>query len=267
MSDTRFIDVHTHCPAELAGDVVADFEQAVACEDLECMCVCALDLKLDYCADFPYMSTFATSNDTVAELRDLLGEKIVPFCHVDPREPDAADAARYWVRDKGFRGLKFYPPSGWYPDEERFEPFFKSVEELGVPALFHCGRVASHPGLRTKYANPLYLEGVAVNCPRLPIIVGHFGNPWQRVALAVFGSLPNVYFDLTTSGLRHTEYINQALANPSIGPGRLLLGTDGWGLRAAQRAREAIVVLRHVGLSEDALGLVCRENARRLLGP
>ena len=117
-----------------------------------------------------------------------------------------------------------YPPIGFYADDPDLLEFFQGVEKLNVPVLFHMGRVLPHPRLRMKYARPMYLEGVAVNCPDLKIIVGHFARPWTYEAYCLALGFPNVYIDLTTGGSEDRAMIKRAIEN--LGAERLAFGTD-----------------------------------------
>src|SRR4030043_59382 len=49
-----------------------------------------------------------------------------------------------------------------------------AAESLGGPVLFHTG-TQFHFGTRIKYCRPLFADDVAVDFPRLKLIVAHFG--------------------------------------------------------------------------------------------
>ncbi|MBN1673438.1 MAG: amidohydrolase family protein [Kiritimatiellae bacterium] len=237
--------------------------------------VAALDLKLHVgktaeqaaANPNPYARHFydfeADSNENVAALRDGTGGKVLPFAYADPRESDALEKVRYWVRERDFKGVKLYPPIGFYPDDAAYLAFFRGVEALGVPILVHCGRVLPHPALRMKYANPVCLEGVAVNCPSLKIIVGHFGRPWTYEAYCLAIGFQNVCIDLTTGGSEDRVMIRRAIA--TLGANRLVFGTDhtGGADSVFEQTRRAFA---QDGIGEADLDMIFGGTAAQLLG-
>jgi len=254
------VDVHAHY---IASDPrSADgFCRLVASPDLAKVVACALDLKLDYSPAYPYMTSFSTTNEQLAAFVEALASpKIVPFCYVDPREADAPRQVEHWVRERGMRGVKLYPPLGWYPDEPRVLPTFQAAEALGVPVLIHMGRVAPHPQLHSKYARPLCLEDIGLACPRLRLIIGHFGTPWQWEAFDIACGFPNFFFDLTTSGSLDVPLLKLVVEYPSLGLRRIVLGTDGSGSDNLARARATLDRLRAGGFTEGQLAAIAHGN-------
>ena len=224
-----------------------------------------IDLKLSHSNDFPFISEFRTSNaqarDFIAELDDT---RVVPFFFVDPRQADAARQVEQAARD-GFRGIKMYPPQGWFPDEPRVLDAFRAAQEQDLPVFLHMGRTSAHPQLRSIYAMPARLEGMGLVCPRLKVILGHFAAPWSLEASALSKSF-RFYFDLSTSGSLSTEAIRFAARCPDLGIERLVLGTNGTGANNMDLARGTVERLRVCGLSEEQIAKVASDNALALLG-
>lgn len=224
-----------------------------------------IDLQLSYCADFAFMSEFCTSNeqtrDFVAKLDDV---RVVPFFFLDPRRADAAHQVEQAVRD-GFRGIKMYPPQGWFVDEPRVLDAFRAAQEQDIPVFLHMGRTCAHPQLRSVYGMPDRLEGLGLACPRLKVILGHFASPWSREASHLAMSF-RFYFDLSTSGSWYPPSIRFAARCPYLGVERLLLGTNGNGANNMDLARATIKILATCGLTEDEIQKVACDNAMKLLG-
>ncbi|NJK98478.1 MAG: amidohydrolase family protein [Bacteroidales bacterium] len=61
-----------------------------------------------------------------------------PFVHIDPRREGFTDIFRKYVEEKGFKGLKIYPPLGYFPDDERFYPLYAYCEKNNLPVIAHC---------------------------------------------------------------------------------------------------------------------------------
>ena len=178
----------------------------------------------------------------------------------DPRSP--AHGPARWLADGQLAILLFAVLAMAYL--LTFSGEFNSIDELAIPILFHAGRVAVHPGLRMKYADPVYLEGVALTARRCQVIVGHAGNPWKPVTASLAAGVYSIYIDLTTSGGADPEFIAQILRSPSIGPERLVWGSDGiW--KAGQRLDAIQQNLSRAGASEEEVEMVLGGNAARLL--
>ncbi len=103
-----------------------------------------------------------------------------------------------------------------------------------VPARIHTGVVQGYP--LTHHAMPetihiLWVADLAAEFPDVPLILDHGGlqagylERWVDEALHVAGAFDNVCLEV---GLWWTELIEKALADPNVGPEKLLFGTD-WG--------------------------------------
>lgn len=260
------VDLHCHLKASRA-DSFECFQRLAADPRIHRVAVCALDLGLTPSERYPTVPACESTNAQVAELIEAVDSpKLVPWLFVDPREPDAAQQVERWARECGMRGVKMYPPAGWYPDEPRVLPAFQAAEELGLPVLLHMGRVAAHPELRAKYGNPVCLEEVGLACPELKILIGHFANMWREEAYHISQSFPNFFFDLTSSGSADLDILRRVVENPALGLRRLVLGTDGDGATNIERATQKLERLRDAGFSEDELDAIMHDNGLAVLG-
>jgi len=261
------VDLHCHYIAS-QGEAMETFRRLVDSPEVAKVVVCALELELDYSPAYPFMTTFRTTNEQLAALVAALDSpKVVPFCYVDPRRPDAAAQVEAWVGRRGMRGVKLYPPVGWYPDEPRVLPTFQAAEALGVPVLIHMGRVAPHPQLRSKYARAVCLEDVGLACPDLKVIIGHFGTPWQWEAFDIAVGFPNFFFDMTSSGSLDLPLLRLVLEYEYLGLRRIVLGTDGDGSNNLVRAAATLDRLRSGGFTEEQVEAVAHHNGLAVLAP
>lgn len=266
---TRIINFHCHPAMHFypeAGVTPESCDDVLRSDEIDLFCMSPLDLRhLPEDPEYPYMTaSFRSDNETVARLRERFPEKVVPFAYVDPREPDAAKIVRRCVEKEGFGGLKLYPPIGFYPDAPELVGFFEAIDDLAIPILFHAGRVAPHPGLRTKYAHPLHLEGVALTARRCAVVVGHAGNPWKDVTLGLAAGVKNLYIDLTTSGGTDPAFVAKVLRHPDLGAGRMLWGSDGlW--KAPKNLAQMRQRLDDIGATDEEKSLVLGGTAERLL--
>jgi predicted TIM-barrel fold metal-dependent hydrolase len=136
-------------------------------------------------------------------------------------------------------------------------------KKLGLPCAFDMG-----------FSNPIDLHALALEFPRLPLVIPHFGAGYFREALMLADLCPNVYFDTSSSnswmrtdpdGLGLEQVFRKALE--VLGPERLLFGTDsswfprGWVRDVFEVQSQA---LASAGVDEKAARAIFGGNLRRL---
>ena len=111
--------------------------------------------------------------------------------------------ARELANHRDVVAMKFYPGyEHWYPSDNGMELALyiplTSLAEAGKPAIFHSGDTFSKAGgAKLKYAMPIHLDDVAVNFPKLKIVIAHMGFPWVKEAAEVCYKNKNVYADVS----------------------------------------------------------------------
>ncbi|MCL4554137.1 MAG: amidohydrolase family protein, partial [Actinobacteria bacterium] len=95
-------------------------------------------------------------------------------------------------------GIKLLPPyQYWFANDRAMYPVYARAEELRLPCTFHTG-TSRIPGTRLKYADPMYLDDVAVDFPELPILMAHSGRGvWYGHAAMLATFHPNVYLEIS----------------------------------------------------------------------
>jgi hypothetical protein len=140
-----------------------------------------------------------------------------------------------------FRCIKIYLGyvHQWAYDEA-YEPAYKLAEKYDVPVVFHTGDTYSTEA-KLKYADPLTIDEVAVDHPKVNFVIAHCGNPWIESAAEVAYKNPNVYLEgsaLMIGDLkkRPEETIDRYVVKPISwifgyveDPSKLMFGTD-WPL-------------------------------------
>jgi predicted TIM-barrel fold metal-dependent hydrolase len=146
----------------------------------------------------------AVPNDYVAEIRDEHPDFFVGFASVDPLKDDCVEEARRAVEDLDLSGFKFQQiAQGFDPSDPEHEELWNTIEDLGVPCVFHGGNStlgAGSPGgrgLKIKHGNPMLLDDVAAEHPELQILIAHPAFPWEKEQLAICQQKGNVYMDLS----------------------------------------------------------------------
>ncbi|MHB9287784.1 amidohydrolase family protein [Halobacteriales archaeon Cl-PHB] len=143
-------------------------------------------------------------NEHVAEVRDEHPDFFVGFGSVDPLKDDCVAEARRCVEDLSLSGFKFQQiAQGFDPSDEAHRELFNTIEELGVPVVFHGGSStlgAGSPGgrgLKIKYGDPMMVDDLAAEHPDLDILLAHPAFPWEKEQLAICQQKGNVYMDLS----------------------------------------------------------------------
>jgi predicted TIM-barrel fold metal-dependent hydrolase len=159
----------------------------------------------------------------------------------------------YWVKEKGAKIFKFYPPEDTYMNDEDLWPFYAKAEELGIVLDIHTGFCWVPPG-KSKYALPLQLDDVARDFPDLKIVAFHMGYPYCDDLNMVAMGHPNVYVCLSllvpwalSAPRKFAKILGEAMR--FVGPDKIIWGTDyaGFGAQIAG----AVQGLRDFQFPED----------------
>jgi predicted TIM-barrel fold metal-dependent hydrolase len=209
--------------------------------------------------------------------------RFVGFFMVNPLADDAVTRVEGALSDGGLRGVCLFPAMHRYAlNDPRARAVIDAVASRAGAALFvHCGVLTV--GIRRKlglpsrfdmrFGNPLDLHAIALDHPKLPILIPHFGAGLLREALMLADVCPNVYFDTSSTnhwisyfpGLTLTDVFRQALL--VCGSSRLLFGTDssffprGWNRAILNDQLEA---LARLGVPEPDLAQILGGNFDRL---
>ncbi len=172
--------------------------------------------------------------DEIAPHRD----RLLPVGVISPLEElqETATTLEEMLREKKLAAVKFYLGyEHFYPTDAVVRPYLELLAQYGVPAIFHTGDCYGKVGgAKLKYAHPLGLDELAVDMPKLTIVMAHMGNPWLTDGAEVCYKNPNVYADC--SGLicgdferstrkKYIANVRQFLEYVE-NPEKLLFGTD-----------------------------------------
>ena len=78
--------------------------------------------------------------------------------------------------------------------DPRYEVVYRLAERHDVPVVFHTGDTYSAKA-KLKYADPLTIDEVAVDHPRVRFVIAHAGNPWIESAAEVAYKNKNVWIE------------------------------------------------------------------------
>ena len=159
----------------------------------------------------------------------------------------------FWVKEKGAKIFKFYPPEDTYINDPELWPFYAKAQELGIVLDIHTGFCWVPPG-KSKYALPIYLDDVARDFPELKLNAFHMGYPHCDDLNMVAMGHPNVYVCLSllvpwalATPRKFAKIIGEALR--WVGPEKIIWGTDyaGFGVQI----RGAVIGLQTFQIPED----------------
>ncbi|HEX3156317.1 MAG TPA: amidohydrolase family protein, partial [Candidatus Angelobacter sp.] len=70
-------------------------------------------------------------------------------------------------------------------------------EANGIPVMIHTG-TSIFPAARNKFGDPIYIDDVAVDFPKLKILMAHGGRPiWMQTAFFLLRRHKNVHLDIS----------------------------------------------------------------------
>ena len=208
-------------------------------------------------------------NDYVAAVRDDYPDFFVAFASVDPLKDDCVEEAVRAVEDLDLSGFKFQQiAQGFDPSDPEHEELWDTIEDLGVPCVFHGGNStlgAGAPGgrgLKVKHGNPMLLDDVAADHPELQILIAHPAFPWEKEQLAICQQKGNVKMDL--SGWLPKYIDDQVLQYAgSVLQDDVMFGTDYPMIRPGEWLDS---FAEHTDYSDDVYRKLLWENAEDFLG-
>ena len=120
--------------------------------------------------------------------------RLIPCGSVHPRHTTNVLADMEQIVRLGIKLIKIHPPHQLlYPNDyvngvKELEIIYRAAEANGIPIMVHTG-TSIFPGARNKYGDPIYVDDVAVDFPRLKILLAH-GGPSAMDGYGVFPHSP-----------------------------------------------------------------------------
>jgi uncharacterized protein len=168
-------------------------------------------------------------NEFVANYVKEDRRRLIPCGSLHPRHSANIMADVEQLVRLGIRLIKIHPPHQLlYPNDylrgvKELEIIYRAAEANGIPVMFHTG-TSIFPGARNKYGDPMYVDDVAVDFPRLKILLAHGGRPlWMDTAFFLIRRHPNVCLDI--SGIPPKTLLQYFPRLEEIA-GKTLFGTD-----------------------------------------
>lgn len=193
-------------------------------------------------------------NEWIAQYVKADPKRLIPCGSLHPRHTRNILADVEQIIRLGIRLIKIHPPHQLlYPNDylhgtKELQIIYRAAEANGIPVMFHTG-TSVFPGARNKFGDPIYVDDVAVDFPKLKILLAHGGRPlWMDTAFFLVRRHANVYLDL--SGIPPRTLLDYFPRLEEIAH-KSLFGTDwpGPGVPAIERN---IADFRALAVSDDA---------------
>lgn len=190
-------------------------------------------------------------------------DRLLPVGSVHPRHERDVRGEIQRVLDYGMRMIKIHPPhqefspNAYRNDLPQLAELYQECNIRQVPIMFHTG-TSIFPRARNVYADPMPIDDVAVDFPRIPIILAHAGRPlYGEEAFFLARRHPNVHLDL--SGIP-PKLLPRYVPRLAEIPDKILWGTD-WPAPGVTSLKKNIADFRALGYGEAIEKKVFWENA------
>ncbi len=196
-------------------------------------------------------------------------DRLVAVGSVNPRESaDPGGRAAHLLGELGIKMLKIHPPhqlfaaNAYRDGDEGLGRIYETAERFRRPVMIHTG-TSVFPGARNRFADPMAADDVAIDFPKLPIILAHAGRPlYMPTAVFLARRHPNVHLDL--SGIPPRKLLEYLPRLEEIAD-KCMWGTD-WPSPGILSMRKNVDEFLALPLSEDAKKKILWDNGQRVIG-
>jgi predicted TIM-barrel fold metal-dependent hydrolase len=207
-------------------------------------------------------------NDWVTRYVSGHEDRLYAVGSVHPRHSKDPGGDTRRLFERGIRILKIHPPhqlfaaNAYLGELPGLAEIYRAAEEHGRPVTIHTG-TSIFPGARNRFADPMPADDVAVDFPKLRILLAHAGRPlYMDTTVFLVRRHPNVHIDL--SGIPPRKLLEYLPRLEELSD-RCLWGTDypSPGVPSMRRNLDEFAALP---LSEEAKERILWSNAQRVIG-
>ncbi len=200
-------------------------------------------------------------------------DRLYPFGSVHPRLMDVKEIEKSLEKQysEGIAGIKLHPVHQYfkpndYREEERgvktLESIYEFASDHSIPVLFHTG-TSVLLGARSKFGNPLFLEDVAIDFPKLQIIMSHGGRPfWMKEAFFILRRFSNLWLDI--SGIPPQKLLTEYFPRFEVIAEKSLYGSD-FPSPGVMGIRENLELFLNLPLDRSLKRKIAHTNFKKLL--
>ncbi|HEX6738737.1 MAG TPA: amidohydrolase family protein [Vicinamibacteria bacterium] len=207
-------------------------------------------------------------NEYVARYCAEAPDRLVPMGGVHPRFAEDAAAEVRRAAEMGVKALKVHPPhmavepNAYLHGLDALRALYEEAQRLGLPVMIHTG-TSIFPGARSRAGEPMAVDDVAVDFPRLTIVIAHGGRPlWMEQAFFLVRRFPQVYMDVSSIPPKAILRYFPRLAEVAD---KVLYGSD-WPAPGVRSMADNLRDFRALDLPAEAFTKMLGENARKVFG-
>jgi uncharacterized protein len=149
------------------------------------------------------MGFTAEVNPWVANYCNENPKRLIACGSIHPRHTDNVERDMEELLRLGIRLIKIHPPHQLlFPNDylngvRALETIYSMAQSAGIPVMVHTG-TSIFPNARNRYGDPIHLDDVAVDFPKLKILMAHGGRPlWMNTAFFLLRRHKNMYLDIS----------------------------------------------------------------------
>jgi predicted TIM-barrel fold metal-dependent hydrolase len=212
------------------------------------------------------MGFTAEVNDWMIRYASADRSRLIPFGSVHPKYTDDVAGETRRIIDAGARALKVHPPhqqfraNAYLEDMGTLAHLYAEAESAGIPVTIHTG-TSVFPGARSRFGDPMDVDDVAIDFPKLKILLAHGGRPlWMEAAFFIVRRHPNVFLEV--SGIPPSKLLEyfprlEELAHKAV------WGTD-WPSPGVKSMRQNVEQFLALPLGEESKRRILYDNAARI---
>jgi predicted TIM-barrel fold metal-dependent hydrolase len=202
-------------------------------------------------------------NPWIADYCKADPERLLSCGSIHPRHTRNVQAELDNILRLNLRLLKIHPPhqllfpNAYLTGDKNLELIYRTMEAHGIPVMFHTG-TSIFPGARNKFGDPIYLDDVAIDFPKLTILLAHGGRPlWMDTSFFLIRRHANVFLDI--SGIPPRTLLEYFPRLQEIAT-KTLFGTD-WPGPGVPEIKRNLDDFRRLDISEPAKRAILSETA------
>lgn len=205
-------------------------------------------------------------NEWMLKYASAAPDRLLAFGSVHPGFTDHVAERALRLVEMGVRAFKVHPPHQQFEANAYLGPLphlaelYQVAEDAGLPVTIHTG-TSIFPGARSRLGNPMDVDDVAIDFPKLKILLAHGGRPlWMAEAFFVVRRHPNVFLEI--SGIPPQRLLEWFPRLEEIAH-KTVWGTD-WPSPGIASMRQNVDQFLTLSLSDAAKSAILADNARRL---
>jgi uncharacterized protein len=204
-------------------------------------------------------------NDAVAEYVARHPDRLIGLAGVDPTRPREAIAEMTRAREElRMPGIAVAPAAqGMHPTTSHAMLVYAEAADRNMPVLFHSG-VFLAAETKLEFAQPVLLDEVARELPRLKVVIAHLGFPWLNETIALLAKHPNLYAEISWLVHQPWQAYQALLSAWQYGVMHKLLFGSGFPAATASQCIEALYSINHL-VHETNLPTIPREALRGIV--